>query len=289
MNHALVTGGCGFIGTNLVNKLCDLGYKVMSVDVQDPIYKNPNCIYINEDIRNFPSQSLPLFEKYNFYPNRIFHLAAITKIQESFEIPMKTISVNGSGPNAISYLNMIGGNRAKIIYASTSAIDGGYDLNPYVYGKWLGEETFKLYNKLYKSKVAIARFYNVYGPYQGHGTYKNVIPIFEDRYTKGKKLSITGDGKQKRDFIHVEDICEALIEIGDSKYNNCEVFNLGTGENISINELASYYNIDKFYIKRPSGEMDETLADLSYTFSKLKWRPKKDVKTYVEGWLNENN
>ena len=153
---AIVTGGSGFIGTNLIKRLLNLGHDVVSLDLEPPRIKQDGCNYVEGDVRNFGKVMGTWCNQNRFSANVIFHLAAVTKIQESFKIPMDTVSINGSGSNSICNF-IIKGNGLptgkkrgmKVVYASTSAIDGGHFLNPYVYGKWIGEQTFKLYKDLY--------------------------------------------------------------------------------------------------------------------------------------------
>jgi len=285
----LVTGGLGFIGSNLVDKLAEddnnLIYVIDNLITGSQDHRNPKAKYFIEDIRNiFNKKNKNILEELKEL-DTIYHLAALARIQESLKNPYETVSVNDYGTLQIAELGR--SFQSKIVYASTSAIEGNKFLNPYAYSKWIGEEHFRLYNKLYNLKTGIARFYNVYGNrHPTKGPYVTVVSVFEQQFLKKMPLTITGDGNQKRDFIHVFDICRGLIEIGKNQWN-CEIFNLGSGSNLSINELASLFSHKITHIPSRDGEMRETLADITFTISKLDWQPKIKIKDYVMEWLKK--
>lgn len=286
----LVTGGLGFIGSNLVDKLVENDdndvYIIDNLYSGKEEYKNPKATYYIKDIRSiFSDECSKMLEDLEGL-KIIYHLAALAKIQESLQNPTETVSVNAFGTLQIAELARKF--KVKVVYASTSAIEGGIFLNPYVYSKWIGEEHFRLLNKLYGVKIGIARFFNVYGKrHPTVGSYVTVVSVFEQQYLKKKPLTITGDGEQRRDFIHIFDICSGLIEIGKKEWD-CEVFNLGTAKNLSINELASLFNRDTIYIPAREGEMRETLADISFTRSKLNWNSKIKIEDYISEWFKKH-
>jgi UDP-glucose 4-epimerase len=172
---------------------------------------------------------------------------------------------------------------AKVVYAGSSSFYYDPYANPYAYTKWVGEEYCKLYNKVYDVPVAIARFFNVYGPgCTVDGPYSPVIAIFEDQIVNDKPLTITGTGEQRRDFIHVHDIVDGLIAMSKESWN-AEIFNLGSGKNVSINELAEMFDPKHTtYIPTRQGEADASLADISLAKQKLGWEPKVDIKEYIK-------
>ena len=218
--------------------------------------------------------------------NVIFHLAALPRIQESLINPAETISVNSYGTLQIAELARKF--NASVVYASTSAVEGKIFLNPYAYSKWLGEEHFRLYNKLYGLRTGITRFFNVYGNrHPTEGSYVTVVSVFQQQYLKNETLTITSDGEQRRDFINVFDICKGLIEISKHEWN-CEVFNLGTGYNLSINDLAKLFSHKTIYIPARDGEMRETLADISSTRNRLNWKPTFKIEDYILDWVEKN-
>ena len=146
-----------------------------------------------------------------------------------------------------------------------------------------------MYSEVYELKTAVARFFNVYGERQPfEGPYGTVVGIFERQYGAGENLTVTGTGEQRRDFTYVRDICSGLIAMSQGEYLG-EVFNLGRGENFSINELASFYtDAQVTHIPARPGEAWETLADISKSTETLKWSPEHNIEDYVNGWIEEN-
>tara|TARA_Y100001970_G_scaffold291784_1_gene430287 strand:- start:714 stop:1577 length:864 start_codon:yes stop_codon:yes gene_type:complete len=276
--NILVTGGAGFIGTHLVNRLISDGN---NVDVIDDFSfgkegnKNSSANYIVRDVR----ANLNDLDGYDV----IFHLAALARIQPSFDDPLTTIDINTKGTANIC--NLAKRLNAKIVYAGSSSFYAGPYLNPYAFTKWQGEEICKMFSEVYGVSAANARFFNVFGPGQPfEGPYATVVGIFERQYRAGNDLTITGDGEQRRDFTHVDDIVSGLILMSKGEWNG-EIFNLGTATNYSINELAAMYNCSTKYIPKRPGEAKETLADISFTQDKLGYKPAIDLKDYVSSWI----
>tara|TARA_B100000287_G_scaffold138710_2_gene130639 strand:- start:5027 stop:5860 length:834 start_codon:yes stop_codon:yes gene_type:complete len=272
---ALVTGGVGFIGTNLVKRLLEDGYEVVSFDNYSTGFSSneqSGCDYLNHNITiNFDYMS---------DVDVIFHLAALPRIKPSFENPTESIDVNVNGTaNVLEYARRYG---IPVIYAGSSSFWGGVYNNPYTFSKWQGEELCKMYEQIYGLNVTICRFYNVYGDYMSdEGEYRTALSIFLDQYKKGEPLSITGDGEQRRDFTHVDDIVDAMIRIVKlNKWGN--VYELGRGKNYSINEVADMFGTKKVYIDEIPGEMRETLCRSELARKKLKWEPKINLKDWIE-------
>ena len=158
--------------------------------------------------------------------------------------------------------------------------------SPYAWSKFGGEELCKVYSSVYDLNTTICRFYNVYGPHQlKTGTYATVLGIFLDQYESGRPLTITGDGEQRRDFTHIDDIVDALyLCIG--KDFRAEFFELGRGVNYSINELADMFALAKYvHIPARPGEYPFTLCEDKNAFEKLGWVPTRNLKDYVESQL----
>ena len=278
--NVLVTGGAGFIGSHLVKRLIHEGY---NVDVLDDFSrgKQENRIveanYIVKDIRS----DLSDLQDYD----AIFHLAALARIQPSFEEPLNTIDINTKGTANIC--NLAKRLNSKVIYAGSSSFYAGPYLNPYAFSKWQGEEICKMFSEVYGVSTANARFFNVYG--EGHpsvGPYATIVGIFEEQYKRGVPLTITGDGEQRRDFTHVDDIVSGLILMSKDDWQG-QIFNLGTAKNHSINELAAIYDCPTKYIARRPGEAKETLADISFSQDKLGYKPTVDLKEYVDCWIKK--
>ena len=295
----LVTGGCGFVGSNLVDMLVrDSENEVLVIDNLDTGKKehcNEKAKYIFADIRDVFANSDSISElaigrqikKTHAYFLRnvdiIYHLAALARIQPSFGRPVETMHVNSYGTSLVcEHARRVG---AKVVYSGSSSFYGGAKLNPYAFSKWQGEETCKMYSDVYGLETTIARFFNVYGPrHPSVGPYATVVGIFEDLTKKNEPLTVVGDGEQRRDFTHIDEICRGLVAISKDNHKG-EVFNLGTGTNHSINELASYFGGEKVYLPQRPGEARNTLADISTTTKLTSWLPTKELREYVKQWL----
>ena len=159
-------------------------------------------------------------------------------------------------------------------------------MNPYAFAKWQGEEVIRMYSKVYGLKSGIARFFNVYGPRNPLiGQYTPVVAIFEQQHRDNLPLTIVGDGEQRRDFTHVYDICSGLVAISKED-READVFNLGTGVNHSINELAQLFGGNKKYLPARPGEARNTLADNSKTVEKTGWKPEYNLEDYVSSVIS---
>jgi UDP-glucose 4-epimerase len=146
-----------------------------------------------------------------------------------------------------------------------------------------------MYSETYKLKTVIARFFNVYGPrHPSSGPYATVVGIFEELTKNKKPLTVVGDGEQRRDFTHVDDICSGLMAISRDDYKG-EVFNLGTGINYSINELATFFGGERVYLSQRPGETRNTLADISKTAKLTYWQPIKNLQDYIKEWFENIN
>jgi len=273
----IVTGGLGFIGSNLVDRLIELDHEVCVIDNQysgklERLNPFAKCIHV--DIR----QDLHKFD--DLEADVIFHLAGQARIQPSFAIPIETANINIIGTmNVLELAKKVG---ARLVYAGSSSFYGDPHKNPYALSKWIGEEMCLMYNQVYSIPVAIARFFNVYGPRQPtDGQYATVIGIFERQYYSNQPLTVTGTGEQKRDFTHVYDIVEGLIAMSQKSWNG-EVFNLGNGVNYSIKQVAEMFNRPIEYIPLRPGEAWETLADISQSCTALGWSPKFNLEEYIK-------
>ena len=291
---ALVTGGVGFIGTNLIKRLLKDGHEVTSIDNYSTGFKEneqEGCKYLDVDLAvSTPKHGSWGQGKFQLEkPDVIYHMAALARIQPSLEKPHPTI-VN----NFLSTLNVLEyarNNNIRVVYAGSSSIHHGIYESPYAWSKFSGEDLCKLYSNVYKVETSICRFYNVYGDYQiKEGAYATVLGIFQNQYENNKPLSIVGDGEQRRDFTHVNDIVDGIIKSSEQEFYG-EIFELGRGVNYSINEVASMFGKDyrKEYIEQRSGEYDVTLADYSHAEKLLGWIPTRNIEDYMEKYINETN
>ncbi len=277
--RVLVTGGAGFIGTNLIRVLLDEGHKVVSLDNYSTGLKEneqKGCQYFDVD--------LVQTDNYDFFmdkPDVVYHLAAVARIQPSFEHPTYTFHSNVT--TTLNILEWARGKGCPVVYAGSSSSNGDKFANPYTLSKSQGEQLVELYSKVYHLPTTICRFYNVYGPHQlTEGEYCTLIGIFETLYKEGKPLTITWDGEQRRDFTHVDDIVDGLILAAED--NSGETYELGSGKNYSVNEIAVAFDAlwTAKYIDRRPGEMRETLCTDMKARDMLGWNPKRDVIDFIK-------
>ena len=296
----LVTGGAGFIGTNLIKRLLKDGHEVVSVDNYSTGKKEneqEGCRYWEYDLSSEHTHGI--YVDHGSYPHwkdddysSIFHIAALARIQPSLQEPLPHIK-----NNFISTLNVLEFARkidVPVVYAGSSSRHHGLYGSPYAWSKFSGEELCKLYSSVYNVPTSICRFYNVYGPHQlVDGPYCTVIGIFQELYKKGESLTITGNGEQRRDFTHVDDIVDGLVRVNramhgevDMGYNGAE-FELGRGVNHSINELVDMFGKDypREYIPVRDGEYDRTLCEDKKTQELLDWNPTRNIKDYIRDFV----
>jgi len=286
--RALVTGGVGFIGTNLIKRLLKDGYDVISLDNYSTGFKEneqKGCTYISGDVRDLEFWGGRL-EKMDIVPDVIFHLAALARIQPSIKYPKPAIDVNLNGTlNMLEYAKKY---NIQVIYAGSSSKHHGIFNSPYAWSKHGGEELCKLYSEVYDLNTTICRFYNVYGQHQLRtGNYATVLGIFENQFMNDEALTITGNGEQRRDFTHIDDIVDGLMKCVGGDYRAMS-FELGTGVNYSINEIADMFDCKTKYIPNRPGEYDVTLCDYSEAKQHLGYKPKGNLKKYITKWLGEN-
>ena len=276
--RAFVTGGAGFVGTSLSNRLLEGGHFVVSFDNYSTGFKEneqKGCTYIDIDIT----------EKFDDWVEKfdvIFHMAALARIQPSIKNPVKCLENNFNGTlNVLEYACKKG---TPVIYAGSSSMHHGLYGSPYAWSKYGGEELCKLYSEVYDLNTTICRFYNVYGEHHiRDGAYSTVLGIFERQYLNGEPLTITGDGEQRRDFTHIDDIVNGLIKCVN-KEHKAKIFELGSGKNYSINEIAESFNTKTKYINSRPGEYDVTLCDYSKAKKDLGYEPNKNIIEYINNW-----
>ena len=277
--NILVTGGAGFVGTNLIKQLLKDGHMVSSLDnystgKYENEVDNKNVIYYNTDINDW---------HYEMNFDVVFHLAAIARIQPSFEHPEKYIDTNFNGTyNIVQYCAE---KNIPLIYAGSSSHHSGKFKNPYTFSKDLGEEVIKLYQKHFNLKASIARFYNVYGPHQlTTGGYTTLIGRWLNNIERQMPCEIYGDGTKRRDFTHVDDIVDGLNRIMKQQAYGHE-FEFGRGKNYSIKEVADMFGVIAQYGPDKPGEAQNTLADYSLASELLAWEPKINLEDYIKEQL----
>ena len=301
----LVTGGAGFIGTNLIKRLLKDGHEVVSVDNYSTGKKEneqDGCRYYDYDLSSdhthevnveFPTDTR--WQRIEALPkgfSTIFHIAALARIQTSLKDPLLHIKNNFlSTLNTLEFARKID---VPVVYAGSSSKHHGLYGSPYAWSKFSGEELCKLYSSVYNVPTSICRFYNVYGPHQlVDGPYCTVIGIFQKQYKNSESLTITGNGEQRRDFTHVDDIVDGLVRVNramhgevDMGYNGAE-FELGRGVNHSINELVDMFGKDypREYISARDGEYDRTLCEDKKTQELLDWNPRINLDDYIKDFV----
>lgn len=279
--NILVTGGAGFIGTNLIKKLLNEGHNVISIDNYNTgLISNhqDRAKYINFDIRNIDDYSC-------WEPDIIYHLAAIARIQPSFEKPYDYFTTNANATFKLA--KYCSDNNIPLIYAGSSSHHSGKFKNPYTFSKDIGEEIIELYQIHFNLKASIARFYNVYGPHQlTEGSYTTLIGAWEKLIEQDQPLIINGTGFKRRDFTHVNDIINALTLILDKQAWG-HIFELGRGKNYSVNEIASMFDKPITHKEDKPGEAQSTLCDYTLAKEVLGWEPKLNIEDYIKSYLDE--
>ena len=276
----LVTGGAGFIGTNLIKRLVSEGHNVESIDNYDSgLVSNhvDGCNYHTGDI-----ESIDLMDK-DF--DMIYHLAGLSRIQPSFKNPTETFRVNTIGTESVcSFAKKI---NAKVVYAGSSSRWHDPFKSPYACYKHMGEEICKMYRKVYSMDIEIVRFYNVYGPNEiVNGDWAAVIGIWRRQVMNGEPITIVGDGNQRRDFTHVIDIVDGLYRVGVGNDKHEDAWELGTGTNYSILEVYEMFKEkfgrEKLHIEDQKGNYRITLRENNDAIDRLGWSPKNRLKNYID-------
>lgn len=276
----LVTGGAGFVGTNLIKRLLIENHQVESIDNYDSGLKSneqPNCKYHTGDIEN-----VNLMDK-DF--DLIYHLAGLSRIQPSYRNPQETFRVNTIGTQAVcEFARQI---NAKVVYAGSSSRWHNPYKSPYACYKHLGEEICKMYKNSFNMDIQITRFYNVYGPHEVvEGDWAAVIGIWRRQVRDGKKITIVGDGEQRRDFTHVHDIVDGLYKVGTGVEKHEDAWELGTGMNYSINQVYEMFK-DKFgtesiFLPDQPGNYRVTRRENDDSLERLGWKPKDQLLSYIK-------
>ena len=282
--NIMVTGGAGFVGTNLIKRLLKDGHNVVSLDNYSTGKKENHqegCVYHECDIRDVID-----FNYFMKDVDIVYHLGALARIQPSFVNPANTLEVGILGTmNILEYAREQG---CKVIFAGSSSVHSGKLKNPYTFSKVVADDLCLLYKKHFNVDTKICRFYNVYGPHQlTEGEYCTVVGIFENQYKEGVELTITGDGEQRRDFTHVDDIVEGLILTAQSDNFDLDTIELGRGNNHSINELAKMFGSEYTYIPERPGEARITLCDISEASKNIGYEPKVNIGDYVKEVIGE--
>jgi len=275
----LITGGAGFIGTNLIKRLITDGHSITCIDNYSTGLVSNHILgvtYIPKDIRYLEDKHFSYWSKFDV----VYHLAAIARIQPSFERPLDYFETNAMATMKIA--KICADADIPLIYAGSSSHHAGLYSNPYTFSKSIGEEVLHMFEVNYGLKFAIARFYNVYGPHQlTEGGYTTLIGRWLNNIEKGLPCEIYGDGEQRRDFTHVDDIVDGLLAMHtDKSYGHA--FELGRGKNYSVNEVAEMFGITPEYKPPKPGEARDTLCENKDATEILGWIPQKELLNYIK-------
>mgnify|MGYP003977666547 CR=1 FL=1 len=300
--RCLVTGGAGFIGSNLVDRLIDDSHEVIIIDDLSTGQEkniNPKAEFEKFDISDNEDMWGKIFKDVDV----VFHLAAKARVQPSIDNPIEFHNTNVNG--TLNVLKACVDNNVKrFVFSSSSSVYGDVTMlptpeyqplnptSPYALQKQIGEQYCKLFSKLYGLETVCLRYFNVYGDGMDlESTYKLAIPIFTQQIQNNEPMTISGDGEQRRDFIHVDDVVEANILAGfNSKIPifKCDgdVFNIGNGDNRSVNQIADLLGDNKITVESVI-EPRETLADNSKSYRVLGWKPVVTLEKWIPKWKKE--
>ena len=298
MTISIVTGGAGFIGSHIVEKLRQLEHMVVVIDNEysdnDNFHWRKDTLNVNIDITDYKA-----LKKACTGADYIFHLAAEARIGPAIENPVNALNINTIGTcNVLQCAREV--KAKKVLYSSTSS---GYGLNeapnietqpddclnPYSVSKIAGEKLCKMYTDLYGLNTIIFRYFNVFGERAPRkGQYAPVTGIFLRQKAAGEPLTIVGDGEQRRDYIYVKDVANANVMAAisnpdDDAYG--QVYNVGSGKNYSVNEIASFISDDTINIPPRIGEARNSLANIDKIQKTFAWKPEVDVEQWIKTQL----
>ncbi len=280
---AVVTGGAGFIGSHLSRALIDAGYDVVVIDTlvggaRDRVPSR--AAFHNADVRDARA-----LERLFKGADVVFHLAALPRVQDSIDRPRETNDVNVNGTLAVLCAAHDAGVR-RVVFSSSSAIYGDAEempileetparpKSPYGLHKYIGERTCRLFSELYGLETVSLRYFNAYGPgADPEGPYALVTGKFLKQRAEGKPMTITGDGSQTRDFVHVNDVVRAnLLAAQSASVGGGEVINIGSGRKVSVKRIAELIGGPVEYLP-PRIEPHDTLAGIERAKELLGWEP----------------
>ncbi len=299
INNVLITGVAGFIGSNLLDYLIEkTNWNITGIDNFSTGNKKNIQSHIDNSRFSFTEDSIGNLKSLKQY-DCIFHLAALPRIQPSFEFVTEHITENLTNSMHLIELMIKENNFPKFIFSSSSAIYGTPEtiptpetekidcLSPYAFQKYEVEKYLELLSTRYPLNYICLRYFNPYGPRSFNpdnkfNAYSSVVGIFLHRYKTGQPPLVTGDGMQQRDFIHVHDLAKAnyFAAIHSQKLNTS--FNIGNGSTITVLELAKMISPDFKFIEKREGESEITFADVEKAKTLLGWLPENDIKKYIK-------
>ncbi len=293
MEKVIVTGGAGFIGSHIVDALVERGYDVHVIDTlyagkKEYVHKKATLHIV--DVRDREALT-PLFEGVRY----VFHEAGLPGVQMSIDLPLETNEVN-----VIGLLNVLEASRIhkvkRVIFAASSSAYGNQEImpltenlpvtpvSPYGTQKYVGEVYCKIWSRVYGIETVSLRYFNVYGPRQSSvGAYASVIARFIDMRAKGEPLTITGDGNQTRDFVHIDDVVRAnLLAMTHSTVGSGDVINIGNTTSVSVNRIAELIGGEIVHIE-PRLEARDSQASIEKAKTILGWEPEVSIEEGIRG------
>ena len=294
MKKCIVTGAAGFIGSHVCDYLLEQGHEVIGIDNQsannEKFHWNKKVKASLSDVCDYETIR-PLFEGVDY----VFHLAAESRLQPAINNPIEAVQKNCVGTTVALQCAREAGVK-RFIYSSTSSGYGNNPypnvetqpddcLNPYSASKVSAEKFCKMYYNLYGLETVSLRYFNVFGERSPTvGQYAPVIGIFQKQKDSGTPLTVVGDGTQRRDFIYVGDVARAnyLAATADLDGYFGQVFNVGSGKNYSVNEIADAISDNQIFIPERKGEMDTTIANIDKIGEIIGWKPEVDVIDWIK-------
>jgi UDP-glucose 4-epimerase len=306
--RALVTGGAGFIGSHIGQRLLSLGHEVVVLDnlftgsIENVEAVGPGVHFVQGDVRD-----LAVVEEHARGCDVVFHQAAIVSVPLSVERPQESHDVNIQGT-----LNVLQAARAakvrRVVFASSAAIYGQEPtlpkredmlpapISPYGVEKMTGEHYLATWSKLFGVETVALRYFNVFGPRQDpKSPYSGVISIFVDRILAGKPITFFGDGSQTRDFVYIANVVDANLLAATTPGVSGRVFNVACGRSITLLELGSLIeraaarNVERVFAEPRAGDIEHSLADITRARNELGYEPKVDVETGLRDLIARSN
>ncbi len=299
IKKVLVTGVSGFIGSNLLDLLMEqTDWKIDGVDNLSTGNKSNIEHHLDKERFHFQQMDCGDISSLKSY-DCVFHLAALPRIQPSFELVNEHVEANLNQGIRLVEVMIRESHFPRLVYSGSSAIYGTPNqiptpedesvdcLSPYAFQKYEFEKYLELIATRYPLNYVTLRYFNPYGPRSFNpsnpfNAYSSVIGIFLNRKQNGQKLLVTGDGGQQRDFIHVRDLCWANYKAAIHKEKLNTAFNIGFGETTSVLELATMISDEVQFIEKREGEAEITFANISKAEELLKWSPTITLEEYLE-------
>lgn len=299
MKKVIVTGGAGFIGSHLVEQLFNDGVEVIVIDdlssgKLENIPESVKYTFVHCDLAS--NEFLRTAHLYFEDVDVIFHLAAKARVQPSIDDPVTFHDSNVTGTHnllvAAKTFNVM-----RVVFSSSSSVYGNAavptteshalkPMSPYALHKLIGEQYCRLFAELYGIDTVSLRYFNVYGDRMAlDGAYRLAIPIFAEQIRNGKRCTVNNNGNQRRDFTHVNDVVKANIMAGTHALSfKGEAFNIGNGDNVSVNELVAMMNGTPQYGNKVI-EPYETLADNRKAYMYLGWQPTGKLRSWIDNYM----